>query len=273
MKIIALIGDQPNHRFLCQRINNEFGLTAVVVVKKKTRNKKLLPFRALEKILFFPLSSAWKNMQLDFKEHLKNFQSSKLLEVGDVNSTKVLDLIDKVKPDLIVVSGTNLLKENLIAEGSKFGKIMNLHTGISPYVKGGPNCTNWCLFNRKFHLIGNSIMWIDSGIDTGNLIYTEKTDISGSESLTELHKKVINHAHSMYLSCIDKFIKRENLPNVPQCDIAAGETFYTRQWGIIAKASALFNFFCYFNKSNIAGKISDVRFVSIHQNSKNTEPK
>jgi hypothetical protein len=62
----------------------------------------------------------------------------------DINDESVVKLVAKEKPDLVIVSGTNLLRNDLIKEVVKHGKVINLHTGISPYVKRGPNCMSWC---------------------------------------------------------------------------------------------------------------------------------
>ena len=57
------------------------------------------------------------------------------LDVFDINSQVVIDEINKLKPELVIVSGTSLLHINIIKEIQKYGKILNLHTGISPYSK------------------------------------------------------------------------------------------------------------------------------------------
>ena len=265
MKIIALIGVQPNHRFLCERLNKEFGLDSVVIVSKRNNAKHSIMYRIVNKLVSYPLSAAWKNMQLTFEQQLEGLPSEKIFNVEDINSLEVLSLVEKLKPDLVIVSGTNLLKKTLIGKATESGKIMNLHTGISPYVKGGPNCTNWCLSNKDFHMIGNTIMWIDEGIDTGNLVFTEKTKIDGSEGLAELHKKVMNHAHEMYLKCVELYIRREELPNIRQCDIAEGMTFYTKQWGVLSTITALKNYYFYFNSKAINNKNCELKLVDIMQ--------
>ena len=114
------------------------------------------------------------------------------------------------------MSGTNLLRKPLIEEILKYGKIMNLHTGLSPYIKGGPNCTNWCLALRRFGFIGNTIMWLNSGIDSGNIIISDTTTLTGKESLSELHIKVMDHGHEMYINAIERFVEGNNLPNISQ---------------------------------------------------------
>jgi len=37
----------------------------------------------------------------------------------------------------------------------------------------------WCLAKNWLHLIGNTVMWIDPGIDSGDLLSTERTPLDG----------------------------------------------------------------------------------------------
>jgi methionyl-tRNA formyltransferase len=147
--------------------------------------------------------------------------------------------LKKYTPDLTIVSGTNLVGKKVIGASAK---IVNLHTGISPYVKGGPNCTNWCLAKNWFHLIGNTVMWLDSGIDTGRIITTEQTPLDGNETLFELHRKVMRHAHDLYVRAVRQICEGREVPSVPQSEIAAGAVFYNADWTRTAQRAALKNF-------------------------------
>jgi len=263
MKIIALIGDQPNHKYLCERINRKFALDAVVIVNKKSTAKKAIRSRLLsqgmKKILSLPLAIAWRKMQASFQQDLSALSSVKRLVVDNVNAQAVVDLVAATKPELVVVSGTNLLGAELIKNIALSGKIMNLHTGLSPYVKGGPNCTNWCLANKEFQLIGNTIMWLDEGIDSGNLICTERTLLLGNESLLELHQKVMTHGHDLLLQAIASFTRNEDLPNVKQDDIDSGRVFYSKQWTAAKAASAYANYLLHYR----VNKLNDIQGLDV----------
>jgi methionyl-tRNA formyltransferase len=185
-----------------------------------------------------------------YNERYAAFPEAPLLQVSDVNAAEVKELVKRERPDLVIVSGTNLLKEPLIRAILASGKVMNLHTGISPYVKGAPNCTNWCLAIGRFDLIGNTIMWLDSGIDSGNLIATERTPLDGSESLLDLHIKVMEHGHDLYLRCIARFVAGYRLPDVPQGQIGPGSLYLTKDWTPRRILRAVWNYhFTYWRKA------------------------
>ncbi|SMY38161.1 MULTISPECIES: formyltransferase family protein [Photobacterium] len=261
MKIVAFIGDQPNHWGLISKVSQIATISSVVTVSKKY-NKKKSYSKFIQSICALPLSLAWRKMQRSFI--ITDEFKSRVLKVStnDINSDEVLEFIVNESPDLVIVSGTNLLGAKLIKELSKTSKIMNLHTGISPYVKGGPNCTNWCLSNRNFHLIGNTVMWLDDGIDTGNLIVTEKCPLIGNESLSELHIKVMNHAHDIYSKVIKAYVNKQPLQNISQHEISSGHLYLTKDWNKKEVIKALYNYYFYFSNENINNNINDVLFVN-----------
>jgi methionyl-tRNA formyltransferase len=88
-------------------------------------------------------------------------------EVPHINHPDVLALARQLKPDLIAVFGTSLIRGELLAQG-RLG-MANLHGGLSPEYRGA-DCTFWALYNGEPHKVGCTLHWIDAGIDTGGLI-------------------------------------------------------------------------------------------------------
>ena len=143
-----------------------------------------------------------------------------------------------------------MIKEEIINEAEKVNcLILNLHTGVSPYIKGGPNCTNWCLANN-YYLIGNTIMKLDKGIDSGAIIATECTALDGNETLFELHHKVMEHGFNLYVKVISCYVKdKVALKSIPQDNISnKGNLFYTKDWTIFKVIRAYYNFIFLYKK-------------------------
>ena len=175
-----------------------------------------------------------------YKKKYADYPNTKIVYTENINDVLVYNATLQLNPDLIIVSGTRIIKENLLSIKPRIG-IVNLHTGLSPYIKGGPNCTNWCISTGQFHLIGNTVMWIDKGIDSGNIITTELTKFNGNESLTEVHIKVMEHAHHLYLMAIEKILQGI-ISDWPQNQVTTGKTYYTKEWNRKAKALLISNF-------------------------------
>jgi len=263
MNIILLFSDDANQRALAHRIARIAPVEAIVLCKPGQPGRGGISAqlgRLARGLVGLPLRKAWFAMLRRYEREYPDFPIEPRLAVSDINDPAVLAVIDSISPDLAIVSGTNLLKQPLIDAISRTGRIMNLHTGISPYIKGGPNCTNWCLATGRFDLIGNTVMWIDTGIDSGNLVATEQTPLERTESLTELHVKVMDHAHSLLLRCVERFAAGSPLPDVPQAEIGSGRLFLSRHWNAAAAARAVLNFYLYYRR---APRRADLRLVAL----------
>jgi threonine/homoserine efflux transporter RhtA len=101
-----------------------------------------------------------------------------------------------------------------------------------------------------------------AGIDSGNLIATERTPLTGEERLTDLHIKVMDHAHDLYLRCIRRFASGESLPNIPQAELGEGQLFLSRQWTTKAIALAVANFYRHYRSDASAPPKRPIRLIS-----------
>lgn len=239
MKIILWVGRGHNQVALANKIHHVFPLAGIVLEKPVPVKKRSLQviISGIAERLFLPvINRAWFATMYYYKRQYPLWPEVPVIEVSDINSEVVQSFTKALAPDLIMVSGTQLVKKSTLR--AFFGtRIMNLHTGLSPYIRGGPNCTNWCIATGQFHLIGNTVMWIDEGIDSGNLITTELTPLNGDESLQEIHFKVMEHAHDLYVRGLKKVAVADDAgqAGVKQADLAKGVTYYTRQWGLAEK--------------------------------------
>ncbi len=267
MKIILWIGNESNQKALANKLHEVFPITAIVTETRQSKRKltlRLIVEKIIEKLFLSSIGKAWWGMLKNYEDKYPKYPDTAILDVENINSEEAYNFTSKHKPDLILVSGTRLVKERMFDINPSIG-ILNLHTGLSPYVKGGPNCTNWCIANKDFHLIGNTIMWIDKGIDTGHILTTEFTSFNGKENLSELHIKVIEHAHSLYINAV-KLIAAGKKQSVKQSDIASGTTYYTKQWTLKQKINLIRNFAQLkkeFDNGNIVAKRKTIKTIDI----------
>jgi len=238
MKIILWIGNEPNQKALANKIHSLFPL-AGIITETRLYKQKITLSKLLERLFFPTIGKAWWKMVQHYSTAHSNYPKANTLDVENINSDDAYEFSKNIDADLIVVSGTSLIKQKMLSLKPSVG-ILNLHTGLSPYVKGGPNCTNWCIANGKFHLIGNTIMWIDAGIDSGNIVTTEFTELTGDENLEQLHLKVMEHAHDLYLRAINS-VSEGKTSSVQQTSIAEGNTYYNKDWTFDKKRALVFN--------------------------------
>ena len=214
MKVVILTTEQGNQVALCNKLAAVCEVTGIVLSRNVPRKSR--PFvqrlsgfasRASVRMLGRPFLDAWNQMQQAYAERYPKPPDVPVVRVNNINDDATLEMLQQQQPDLIVVSGTNLVNRKTMESAPQGARFVNLHTGISPFVKGGPNCSNWCLAEGTFHLIGNTIMWLDLGIDSGNIITTEQTELDGNETLFEMHWKVMEHAHDLYCRVVSLLAK------------------------------------------------------------------
>jgi folate-dependent phosphoribosylglycinamide formyltransferase PurN len=242
MRIVLWIGDEGNQKALANKIHAFMPLEGLVLEKRHFKRKftiKGIVFGLFDRLALFSIRNAWVILQNKYDNKYPAYPEVKTLSVENINASSVFDFTKSIGPDLVIVSGTRLIKEKLLSLQPKIG-IINLHTGLSPYIKGGPNCTNWCIATGHFHLIGNTVMWIDKGIDTGNILASECTTFSDEKSLPNIHYTVMEHAHQLVLDSV-KFLGTGKHQSIPQSSIGKGKTYYTKQWDLKRKIALLRN--------------------------------
>jgi len=241
--VLIWCGNQPNQIALSCKIAEKFNLIGIVAESKRKKKKISLKIfiKIYHKLLFKKVDNAWFGLLKYYKSKYPKFPETELLITNDINSDEVYSFSQKKKPDLIIVSGTHLIKGKLLNLSPSIG-ILNLHTGISPYIKGGPNCTNWCLSNDEFHLIGNTVMWLNEEIDGGRIISTEFVEFTGKENLNEIHFKVMENAHDLYLRTIEKVLSNPSgYKGIKQEEIGASKLYSSKKWGCNQKRRLLLN--------------------------------
>lgn len=125
-----------------------------------------------------------------------------ILEVEDVNSSEVTDFILARVPSLVIVSGTSLLKDHIIRLLK--GRMVNIHVGITPEYRGAHGGF-WALYNGEPEMVGVTVHLIDSGIDTGAILFQEKVSVSNSHTLMSIVYKQQKEAVELILRCISEF--------------------------------------------------------------------
>lgn len=245
VKIVIWCGNAPNQRALAQKIAARFNVTGIVIDEHKAyspaRGKRSFVRLILDRLRFRRIYEAWGSLMSFYARQFPHWPGVPVLRVQTINDKATENFTNKQEADLVVVSGTALIKSPLVNLPLPIG-IINLHTGLSPYVKGGPNCTNWCIANNEWHLVGNTIMWLNAGIDSGNIIATERIDIRSAKNLTEAHIAVMEHAHDLYCRSIGHLVSGQAPPNsVPQSSLGKGNLYLTKMWTAERKKNMLRN--------------------------------
>ncbi len=183
LKIILLATDSLSTRILYHKINSNFIIKNVILEKKinikyiiKNRYKKVGLLKLLDQLLFILFintllkyfsNSRKNNILNDNKFNSQAIELDKIINVKSVNSIETINLLKDANSDIIIINGTRILSKNFLYNTS--AKVINIHAGITPYFRG-VHGAYWAFVNKKKSLAGVTLHFVDSGIDTGNII-------------------------------------------------------------------------------------------------------
>lgn len=125
---------------------------------------------------------------------------------------ELLELLDEIKPDLIVVAAYGKILPEYIINYPKYGCI-NVHASLLPKYRGAAPI-QWAIINGEKET-GVTIMQMDKGLDTGDMLLTEKTNIGKYETAGELFARLAEMGGNLLVEAISKIEKHEIVP-IPQ---------------------------------------------------------
>ena len=124
-----------------------------------------------------------------------------VVEVPHINDRRIVELAERLSPDLIAVFGTSLIKGPLLTMG-RLG-IVNLHGGLSPEYRGA-DCTFWALYNGEPTKVGCTIHFVDKGIDTGALIAHVSPEVRPRDSELTLFWRAVKDSAAVYAELCER---------------------------------------------------------------------
>jgi folate-dependent phosphoribosylglycinamide formyltransferase PurN len=105
----------------------------------------------------------------------------------DQNAPDSIARLREWSPDLIIFTGGNILRKQLLQVPSR--GVLNVHLGLLPEVRG-MSSPEWSLLNHV--PVGVTIHYVDAGIDTGPVLQRcEFADAVRCESLSDLRNRLI----------------------------------------------------------------------------------
>jgi len=123
-----------------------------------------------------------------------------LLKVRDLNHPANVERVRAMRPDLILVIGWTRLVGKEILGLPRLGAV-GFHASLLPRYRGRAP-VNWALINGETET-GNTMFFLDGGVDTGDIIAQRPIPISGDDTCATLYLKVAAAAIEML---------RENMP-------------------------------------------------------------
>lgn len=183
-KIIMLATASDSTNILFNGIKDVFPISKVLIEDKisrkkflKRRAKKLGYTQVFGQVLFqLLIPPKLRRNSVDRIEEIKqqfdlneeSIPTTMLHHVGSVNSAKCIEYLQKEKPDLVIVNGTRIISKKVL--NCTHATFVNTHAGITPKYRG-VHGAYWAMANRDAENCGVTIHLVDSGIDTGGILY------------------------------------------------------------------------------------------------------
>ncbi len=123
-----------------------------------------------------------------------------------------LDTLNDLSPDMIIVAAYGKILPEYIINYPKYGCI-NVHASILPKYRGAAPI-QWSIINGDA-VTGVSIMHMDKGLDTGDVIAVSETEIGEYETAGELFDRLAKIGAELMVETLD--------------DIESGKATYTPQ--------------------------------------------
>ena len=233
MKIACLIGSPPYLNHFVNEVSKKYHIDLVI---RETTPIKGIAHKILEKgiwntinILIYRLKTRRRfrrDCDMYFSDTWKSINNAlAIYETYDINADSVVERIRELKPDIILVYGTSLVKTKVI---ENVPLVLNLHGGLSPYYRGS-YCTEWALLNRDPENIGYTIHQLSDKIDGGGILTQWRVSILGDDTANRINMKLIKEGTQDMIRVLGK-LQDKKLPDFQPQDGASGFLYLTSHW-------------------------------------------
>lgn len=229
MKVIILTGSEIRHEYFRKKIACDSRIEVLASfcegaekslenLVRQNSESSILELQHVEARL-----QAEKDFFSEFLASVDDKSKPQLIAKGEINCSHIVNNITNLNPDLLVCYGSSLIKSELLQKFN--GRFLNVHLGLSPYYRGaGTNV--WPLINNEPDMVGATFMYIDAGIDTGEIIHQIRADILIGDSPHSIGNRLIRKMTKTYSDVIAKFDFLEH----PKQPSAKGKLYYQKDF-------------------------------------------
>ena len=146
--------------------------------------------------------------ELALEHNIPVYQPIKARDEQFINTLK------EINPDVIVVVAYGQILPKALLDIPKFGCI-NVHVSLLPKYRGAAPI-NWVIINGE-EKTGVTTMYMDEGLDTGDIILQREFALSNEITAGELHDTMMVEGSELLIETLD-LIEKGTAPRIPQND-------------------------------------------------------
>lgn len=208
-------------RFTIKRFKEEFSRDGLRLIKKIWK-KLILKRNAYEQTNFENIISFRSKLNINLKNVNELVKSNtEILNVDDINSKQVENMLRKFKPDLVVFTGGGLIKENILNVSGK--GVVNCHMGILPMYRG-MDVIEWPILHEDWNNIGITIHFMKRGVDTGDILKTHHISVNRGEDIKKLRLRFEPIMVKQLVKTVDDLLNNKIKPK--KQNIEDGKQFF-----------------------------------------------
>ena len=136
-----------------------------------------------------------------------------ILQPERVKDEEFLDIFREISPDMVVLAAFGQILPREIIEFPPMG-CLNVHPSLLPKYRGAAPI-NWAIVNGE-DKTGVTIMLMDEGVDSGNILLQEETDIDPDETYDDLHDRLSQLGAELLLKAVAGVADGTITKGVPQ---------------------------------------------------------
>jgi methionyl-tRNA formyltransferase len=235
MRIVLITGESLGHRYVANKLAANFELAGIVVDQGITGDRWArlwkrytvgqLISRAGLKLLAWARQDGMRQRERLLEtlgaENCDDFSFPDLVtRVHGVNSKESVRVVSSLKPDVLLVFGTSVVKQPVLSLARTVA--LNLHTGISPYYRGA-DCAFWPLHNNELHMLGSTVHECTMQLDGGRIFATGHAVLQADDDLYSVFARCLIIGVDLYIKVVNSLIAGR-LEGSPQ-DLSVGREY------------------------------------------------
>lgn len=220
VRLVVFTGSELRHRFVSKVLALATGIEALRTYHENTEGVLLRKVEAkgtpheteLQRRHLAARAVSEDDFFSAFVEFAPDYSRPVDVERGALNESRYTDDILTLQPDLIAAYGCSMIRGRLLDAFA--GRLLNVHLGLSPYYRGaGTNF--WPLVNGEPEYIGATFMYMDAGIDTGQIIHQIRARVFPGDTPHQIGNRLIRDMAAVYARLLARFASLTPMPQLP----------------------------------------------------------
>ena len=214
-KILLITGPDQRHKYYINYLNHNFDIAGIIIEKLNYPNdSSSFPEGQLAWDWYFARRMEYETEAFSDSKKLsrKNNPLITTIPNASINSKETVEIINSIAPDLIAIFGSGIVGRELIEQYPN--SIFNLHIGLSNKYRGS-SCNFWPIFDRKVDLLGATIIRINTGIDSGEILTQKFIDLDQNDDEQTLAGKTVKLGVDLMVDTIRKWETNSITPLIP----------------------------------------------------------